>query len=311
MKKTIFAVVLVLVLTGCSGVSPYSFMDNWVIRGNAVPAYFAEFDLIYIYPSTVVNGKEKLLDWNRNGYAGEIFEFSRFQTSEVFGGKVRIFAPFVRQTGEEEYLAIASGDMKKWQDTLLAPGVNDTVNALRYYLDNYHTPGRPYILLGEGQGAVDLYYAMKECGSVTPEEGFVAAYLLNMPLLTVDMIKEDFGSRHITPAAGEYDTGVIASWNIGSQGKGAGRYIINPLNWSTSDTPVPASENKGAVFSRRGRKIFIKNFCGAAIDPAAGELRLIGGNSENLRGALGFFAENVKENAFKRVRQYLFRQQWK
>ncbi len=329
MKHTLLlsAVLFALIATGCSSVSPYDYMDNWVIRQNAVPGYFADFDVIYIYPSTVSNSKDLILNWKKEKYAEEIFEFTRFQTSEVFGKKVRIFAPFVHQTSEQEYQKLTSSNLEGWRHTAIANGIEDTIEAIRYYLKKYHTPGRPYILLGEGQGAVDLYYAMKECTDINTQNGFVAAYLLNMPFLSEGMIVENFKSRNIKPATEEYEPGVIASWHIEFHGPAHKEkekcYVINPLNWSTDPAAVPATSNKGAIFYSKDtkkaewKKVFLKNFCGAAIDANTGHLTLSYSikvseerRNQYIKSAFGFFAENVKENAFKRVRQYIFKKQW-
>lgn len=44
-------VLLAGILVGCkTPPSPYVSVENWVIRQNAVPSYFADYDVLFLYP---------------------------------------------------------------------------------------------------------------------------------------------------------------------------------------------------------------------------------------------------------------------
>lgn len=341
------AVLLLLVMSACrpdrgaggggttavsasfGSLSPYAEAENWVIRQNNVPVENTDFDVFYVYPTLVADRDKPLMDWQDPKVAAKTVGFVRAQTVELFGSQARVFAPYVRQ--QEYYRCLDYLDHPDAEGAAdgLAPGIADTVEALRYYLKHDHTPGRPFILLGHSQGAVDLYEALKQCREITPESGFVAAYLLGMPRLTAEQIRSDFKSRGIVPAENETGTGVIAVWN--TQNAGAenprftipGGYVINPLNWRTDAVPAGAGLNRGAVFydykaehSDAAPKE-IPHFCGARVDPERGALivDLPADSRYDAHGFMGrgvfhmndlwFFAINIRENAAKRVAGYL------
>ena len=161
--------------------------------------------------------------------------------------------------------------------------------------------------------------------------GFIAVYLINGPILSVEQLEDDFFWRDIKVAQGEFDSGVIIMWRINplwedadSTQYSAGGYIINPLNWHTDDAEAAAELNLGANIFDPSAKIAdqmrrIPGFCGAKINLETASLELSvpeelqyiieAPNNLNLNG-FGFFAYNIVQNAEKRVRTYKFNQQW-
>jgi hypothetical protein len=120
MKRIIHLSVLAagLSFAGCiGGRGPYYNVDSWYVRQNAVPQYFAPYDVFYMFSEPYDDGKMSIT--NR--------DFTVKQT-ELFGKKVRVFAPLCRDADDAE-------------------------TALDWYLDNYHDPDRPFVFLGEGEGA--------------------------------------------------------------------------------------------------------------------------------------------------------------
>ena len=153
----LLAVLLPVIFAGCQ-TNPYTYSDNWVVRQNATPKYFAEYDVFYVYPAL-----QTPMMWETNKDAAEnIFNYVSFHTTNVFGKKVRVFAPLVHQLPQEEYDAILNspGYKNPWK-TALKPGIQDTIMALRFYLENYQKDEQPFIMLGHGQGALYLYEALK------------------------------------------------------------------------------------------------------------------------------------------------------
>ena len=90
---------------------------------------------------------------------------------------------------------------------------------------------------------------------------------------------------------------------------------INPLNWRRDATPAAKEKNVEALFYdyRNGSFERIKNFCGAAVDPAKGALivDLPAPSKYDAMGFMGlgvfhmndiwFFAGNLRDNAVRRV----------
>lgn len=324
----LLAVLLPVIFAGCQ-TNPYTYSDNWVVRQNATPKYFAEYDVFYVYPAL-----QTPMMWETNKDAAEnIFNYVSFHTTNVFGKKVRVFAPLVHQLPQEEYDAILNspGYKNPWK-TALKPGIQDTIMALRFYLENYQKYEQPFIMLGHGQGALYLYEALKYCSEIEPDMGFIAAYLINGQNLSVEQIQKDFLWRDIKVAQGEFDSGVLIMWRINplwtnedQPHNSNGGYIINPLNWRTDNTVATADLNLGANIFDSKAKIanqvrHIPGFCGARINPETASLELSIAkqyqyivdtqNSLNLNG-FGFFAYNIVQNAERRMRTYKFVQQWK
>ncbi len=116
-------VLALVVLAGC-GTPPYEFRDNWAFRQNSVPQYFARYDVFYIYPKRFDEA-----DWFDREVAIFLYDDVKHRIQGVFGKKVRVFSPLVHESKAAEECA----------------------EALEYYLDHYHDPQRPFIVLVEGR----------------------------------------------------------------------------------------------------------------------------------------------------------------
>lgn len=310
-----------VLFSGCATESPYRKFDNWALRQNAVPRHFAYYDLFFVFPNVVPSEDSGYLNWTKHGVAELIHEYTTFQTAHCFSNKVRVFAPFVHQISPSVYRKFLATPYEKLEETPLWYAVRDAADALHYYLKNYHRPGRPFILYGQGEGARILYEALKLCDDITPETGFVAAYFAGL-VLPAEQIARDFRKRGIRLASGEFDTGVILAWNTQDQIPVApGSFVVNPLNWSTAPGIVPASANVYSVFSdpdadphSRMKEFKIPAYCGAEIT-ASGSLASVfkPGTKHPVSGLAeyGLFTGNIVVNAEKRVRQYIYKSQWK
>lgn len=285
-------------LVGCTtAVSPYDYADNWLIRENDIPQYHSSFDLFYIgdIPAGYGDSRRDRFNWVRT------------HTNDVFGDRVRVFAPQISD-----------------------PDAEKTAAALQYYLDHFHREGHPFVLLAEGKFADLLYQAMRKVDGLSVENGFVAAYLPDMtPRSTVE-IADDFCWDNLKPAARADDYGVIVSWQSCINGAepaaanvSSGVYNINPLNWRTDATPGTAAENVAAVFympeekNRFSRTEKIPHFCGAVIDPARGVLAitcptapLYSMDGRFPDNAVSIFAGNIAANARLRTRTLIADRQW-
>ena len=291
-------VVLAMVVSGCSSISPYDYADNWLIRENDIPQYYSTFDLFYIGEAPAIYGDthEVQLNWVKT------------HTNDIFGNRVRVFAPAAYPWNEEKAIA-----------------------ALQYYLDHFHQEGHPFVLMAEGKFADLLYQAIRENAKVIPENGFIAAYLPDMTPKSTEEIVEDFYWKKLKTAESADDFGVIVSWtscinndDVPEADGQAESYNINPVNWMTDGTPGTADENIAAVFympeykNNFSRKVEEKNFCGAKINLERGVLEIScppqllhsadGRFSDN---SISIFAKNIAANAFLRTQTLVRTRQWK
>ncbi len=318
-----FALLLLFVFAAALGAqdvskSPdYSQAENWAVRDSAETG---DWDVFYICPTLTSSLKKPLMDWSDPKTEKKVRDFAEAQTRGIFQADARVFAPFVRQL---EYTRCAGALRNKRippEQTEMKHGIRDTLDAFDWYLRNVNG-GRPFILLGHSQGAVDLYCLLKNRKDMSPEKGFVAAYLIGLSRVTEKDFARDFPGRAVHPAKGADDLGAVVVWN--TQAPSAknpfftepGTLCINPLNWRTGPEPAGPEENLGAVFYdyRTGKTERIAHFCGARVDPAKGALivDLPVRSKYDAAGFMGagvfhmndiwFFAENLRANAKHRV----------
>ena len=321
MKKLLLLLLLscCVSLAAAGPATDYGDAANWVIC--EADKTDTGFDVFYVYPTLFSDKKQPFMDWRGNPkLRAKTIGFAKAQTG-IFGDKARVFAPFVRQLDYTRCLSELKPGSDWRQSELLVPGAEDTRAAFDYYLKHFNR-GRPYILVGHSQGAMDLYLMMRRTTEVAVGSGFTAAYLIGMPRLTAADVAAEFGKRGIAPAAGAKDIGVIIGWNTQAPGidnpgfTGNGTLCINPLNWRTDGTPADKAENAGAFFYdyRTKKSKTVTHFCGARIDTARGALVVdLPINSKyDARGFMGsgvfhmndiwFFAGNLRDNAELRVK---------
>lgn len=333
MRRAIFSLLgLTLALlagAGCTGEAFYGDVRNWAVRNSEIPTYSSEYDVFFLYSTQAEHTSGETLNWKHAGMEVRIRRYVCAMTNDLARFHARVFSPFVPQLGFDNYrrlLEARAGDPENFsfRDGPLEPAIRHTVRALKHYFKHYNPDGRPYILIGQEQGAVILYEAMKEVSEISPKSGFAAAYLLGMPGVTAEKVRLDFGSRGIVPASGKYDFGVIVFCNTRLPGEKAGAdprgCVINPLNWRVDATPASAQENPESTFFLRPSGLVrdIGHFCGATVDPERGVV-LLTGLPENARWELregvfasdvwGLFAGSISRNAGERIREYLFRRQ--
>lgn len=302
MKKLFYLLVaaagLLAFAAGCSSASPYDYGTNWLIRENDVPLYHSNFDLFYIGKAPAGYGDSHDIQFN----------WTKTHTNDIFGHGVRVFAP-----------------------EIAVPDVENVSAALEYYLERFHEPGHPFVLLAEGKAADLLYAAMQKVSGLTVKNGFIAAYLPDMQPKTAGEIANDFYWDDLKAAENADDYGVIITWTSCINGEKMndpalkkGIYCINPLNWKLDATPGTDRENIKAVFympehkNLFWRKVDVKNFCSAVIDPEKGVLNVdcptpllhvINGRFTN--NCISIFAGNIAANAQKRTQNLIKYREWK
>ena len=300
MKKIFYSLMTLtaaLLFSGCA-TSPYEYGTNWLIRENDIPQYYSKFDLFYIGKAPAGYGDTHDIQFN----------WTKTHTNDVFGRGVRVFSPEIQN-----------------------PTVENVAEALEFYLDNFHEPGHPFILLAEGKAADLMYQVMQKVGGLTVKNGFIAAYLPDMEQKTAEQIADDFYWKGLKAATKANDFGVIVTWTsrinnepIKVNPNAKNIYNINPLNWKTDKTPGTAKENIKAVFympehkNLFWRKVEAKNFCSAVINPEQGVidvtcplplLHRINGKFTN--NCISIFAGNIAENARMRTEALIKARQWR
>ncbi len=283
MKKILTAFLLLtlsLLLHGAEPLVPIDYTNpaSWAVYTPAAKADKG-FDIFYIYPTLVADKDVPLMQWDEKTKA-KVIPFAEAQLSG-FKNVANLYCPYIRQLEFRRCMEELTGPLTSDEPVKTSSairyssgiGAADAIEAFQYYLTHLNQ-GRPYVLLGHSQGAMDLAMVLLMNGNIMPDHGFVAAYLIGMPF------KINSNGAKLPFARSADDVGVVISWNTqskdckGSVFTGKGTYCINPLNWKTDSTPAAANENSGAMFYdyKTGRVERFPNFCGAVIDPEKGAL---------------------------------------
>ena len=328
----VFGAVLLFV-SGCAS-SIYEEPENWAIADNDTPAFFSQYDLIFLYPTQEEDSDRGYMNWISGNIGDEVRRYVRLVISAQFGQRVRVFSPYIPLLSFKDYNEILDEYKRERQHnfdfhkTKLKMPIDYMVEALNVYFSYYNPDGHPFVIFGQEQGALVLYEAMRRCGKVHPDNGFVAGYFFGVPGVTRDEIIEVFGERGIRPARKRDGVSVIAICNTKPEGDKIdntlalpGGEVVNPLNWRTDDTPATKEQNPGSLFfnhkeSNPRKKVKVESkFCGARVDPEHGIVILTDipkntkykiGEWHFLSDAWGIFAKSVSQNAQERVNMYRF-----
>jgi len=296
----------------------YQNKENWMYLDEN-PKY--EVDTIYFYPTMA-------MEPGADGYCGDINDamkaaakFAYIQTGQVFEGYTNMFAPYYRQVSGKVELDFT--DIKSAMDGFYSSAARtDVYAALDEYFAKYNN-GRPFIFSGHSQGSAMIRMILEDYMQVHPDylERMIAAYAIGFGF------DGKYFSRNtqVLPAAEEFDTGVVVSWN--TEGPGATKpnlvinapccCVINPLTWTTDDSYGSADKNLGSleVNSETGECHVIKGYGDAQVDARRGALicttethytllDLFGDRSLHTKD-YSLYWENIKENGRNRIDAFL------
>ena len=199
----------------------------------------------------------------------------------------------------------------------------DVTAALDYYFENYNN-GRPFIIAGHSQGSGIVSLVLKDYFKKHTDyyERMIAAYVIGFSI-TKDYLEEN---PHLKFANGEYDTGVIISWNTEgpkNEEQNVNNVVIlpnaisiNPLNWKLDETYAPASKNLGSrILNEKTVEYEIKDvgadaklvlsrgsiLTNAHFEPVGGDAF---GPQSYHNGDYALYYNNIKENVAKRIESY-------
>jgi hypothetical protein len=247
----------------------YSQISSWVFQAESPDK---PVDVFYVYPTIYAGDSPAnmdIQDAELRSSAGRLMDAQ----ANVYAENANVFAPFYRQMS----LAKLNPGEDMYQNPYYQIGYGDVRRAFAYYLENLNG-GRPFILAGHSQGSMVLISLMRELfHDPGLQQKLVAAYLIGYSVTQNDFKNYPW----MKPATGFSDTGVIISFNTQTPGATGspvllpGAFCINPLTWTTEDTPADKSLNLGAVFfnSTTGDiEREIPNYAGARVDKATGAL---------------------------------------
>lgn len=117
MKKSLIIAVFAL-LSGCQSMSPYDYLENWLIREDPVRTFVVQADLIYLQGDLYLKMENVplMLDYAKNEVG-----------NGRFSGLARVFSPLVATP-------------------------EDLEAAMEWYFKYHHKPNRSFFFIGEGEG---------------------------------------------------------------------------------------------------------------------------------------------------------------
>ena len=232
----------------------------------------------------------------------------------IYEQKANLYAPFYRQATFAAYQADSTTAA-----AALQLAYQDVKAAFEHYLF-VSDKSRPFVLAGFSQGSDMLLHLMEDCfRKKSVRRRLVAAYLIGWRITDEDLLRYPF----LKMAQGEFDTGVIVSFNSEAPGteesvmvpKGVRTNAINPLNWRTDTIPADHTLNLGACFMNYDGSIKkeISQLTGAYLDARRGTLIVPDVSPNDYPGRpfpngiyhiydYQFFYRNLQKNVGDRIR---------
>jgi hypothetical protein len=220
----------------------YSIAAHWL----SLPVPVKDVDVFYFYPTVwqiadQTNPHVCEID-NPSMLAAAPAAFDRQATAFELVGN--IYAPYYRQDN------LSPVDR---EEVIAGIPTMDGIAAFDYYIKHFNN-GRPFILAGHSQGSNVLSNLLAEYMADNPDvySRMIVAYVIGYSI-TPEYLADN---PHLKFATGPDDTGVIVSYNteyttvdginpvLSTDGIGI---AINPLTWTTDETPADASENLGSI----------------------------------------------------------------
>ena len=141
MKKFLI-VAAFAVLSGCQSMSPYDYLENWLIREDPVRTFVVQADIIYLQGDlyTKMENVPMMQDYARTEVG-----------NGRFYGLARVFSPLVATP-------------------------EDLEEAMKWYFKYHHKPDRPFFFIGEGEGGRMLKEYEQQNAERLKEEGLEMSF---------------------------------------------------------------------------------------------------------------------------------------
>lgn len=293
--------------------SDYGNTDNWLYLPDSTEKCV---DVFYVYPTA----------WMRTGDVEPFCPIThtgmRRGAETVFSVQAtaffpvgNVYAPFYRQFDPYFLLTMPAGEQRRY-----IGGVpkTDITAAFDYYIRNL-SGGRPFILLSHSQGSATVKELLFDYMKSNPEvyKRMIAAYVTGYAVTKGELSLYP----HLKFAENADDSGVIISYNTekpGCTGENATvlpeALVINPIIWTTEETPAGAELNLGSLITGGGRLEIKKNFADATVCKERGTLLCSTVSPEKYgtppplgtfhSGDISFYYCNLRQNALNRVSKY-------
>lgn len=288
----------------------YAQASNWASRPTSPDK---PVDVFYVYPTIYAGKCPYNMDTLDTDLRSKVQGLLSSQAG-VYSGSANLFAPYYRQVS----FACLDPNEDMSSNRYFRLGAGDVMRAFDYYM-RYLNQGRPFILAAHSQGSIVTIALIKDrLYDPKIQKQLVAAYVLGYSV-TPDDLK---AFPWLKPAQKADDTGVIISWNTQAPGATGSPVLlpsaicINPLNWTTGNTPADKSQNLGAVFfdDFTGKiKREVPHYTGAVIDTQTGALVTTPPDKLNIgnfpKGVLhkfdyAFWYRNLEQNVKDRIAAY-------
>lgn len=271
-------------------------------------------DIFYVYPTIYAETCPKNMDVFNKDLRSDVQGLLKSQAG-VYSPSANLYAPYYRQVSFTQL----NPDEDMTLNRYLRIGADDVQRAFNYYL-TFLNKGRPFILAAHSQGSVVLLDLLRTRFHDTKlQKQLVAAYLIGYSVTDEDLKQYPW----IKAAKKADDTGVVISWNTQAPGATgspvlmSGAICINPLTWTTDETPAEKSLNLGAVFfdDFKGTvKREVPHYTGARVDKETGALVTTPPDKMEIghfpKGVLhkfdyAFWYRNLEKNVRDRIEAYL------
>lgn len=271
-------------------------------------------DVFYVYPTIYPGSCPNNMDVHDKNLRADVQGLLKAQAG-VYSSSANLFAPYYRQVS----FARLDPNEDMTINRYFRIGADDIHRAFNHYL-TFLNQGRPFILAGHSQGSVVLLDLLRSrFHDPNLQKQLVAAYVIGYSVTDDDLKKYPW----IKPAQKADDIGVVISWNTQAPGATGspvlrpGAICINPLNWTTDETPADARLNAGAVFfdDFKGTvKREVPHYTGARIDNQTSALVTTPPDTLKIghfpKGVLhkydyAFWYRNLERNVQDRINAYL------
>lgn len=238
------------------GPPDYTNLDHWAaLPGRDDPADFtpsgvtdqqdtAPVDVFFIHPTTFIEGSGWNAPMGHDAADTFVDDFVMRGQASAYNGAARIFAPRYRQAQIYAFFVLDGEGTDA-----LELAYEDVEAAFDHYLQT-ENGGRPFIIAGHSQGALQARWLLERRISGTPlQSQLVAAYPVGY-FFDKTEIAETMPDIPVCASADE--TGCLVTWN--ATGKGYrplapidNSVCVNPLTWTTGSTQGEFDANRGAL----------------------------------------------------------------
>lgn len=271
-------------------------------------------DVFYVYPTIYPKKSPKNMDVFDKGLRADVLGLLKAQAG-VYSSSANLFAPYYRQVS----FACLNPKEDMMLNSYFRIGADDIHRAFDYYL-TFLNQGRPFILAAHSQGSVVMLDLLRSrFKDPALRKQLVAAYAIGYSVTDEDLKRYPW----IKPAQKADDIGVVISWNTQAPGATGspvlrpGAICINPLTWTTDETPADKNLNLGAVFFDDFKGTIareVPHYTGARVDRKTGALVTIPPEKLKIghfpKGVLhkydyAFWYRNLEKNVKDRIKAYL------